>query len=56
MRIAGVVLILCAAAAAGEPGAEVGALFRKNCASCHVVPDKTLKTDLAWLDQIHRTT
>jgi len=56
MRFAVLGLMLCAAGAVAEPGAEVGAMFRKNCAPCHVVPDKTLKTDLAWLDQINRTT
>jgi hypothetical protein len=31
-------------------------MFGKRCASCHAVPDRTLRTDLAWLDQINRTT
>jgi len=36
-----------------EPDAE--ALFTQRCASCHAVPDPELRTDLAWLDQVNRT-
>lgn len=32
------------------------ATFEKRCASCHVVPDVSMRTDRAWLDQINRTT
>jgi len=56
MRITLLTILVCAAGVAAEPGAEVGAMFRKRCAACHVVPDKTLATDRAWLDQIRYTT
>ena len=31
-------------------------IFTARCANCHTVPNPTLRTDLAWLDQINRTT
>ena len=34
----------------------VGEIFTARCASCHTVPDPGMRTDLAWLDQINRTT
>ena len=37
-----------------DPG-DPGALFSARCAACHTVPDPTLRTDRAWLDQVHRT-
>ncbi|MHC4923707.1 MAG: hypothetical protein ACYTG4_06460 [Planctomycetota bacterium] len=30
-------------------------LFAKNCATCHAIPDTTLRTERAWLDQVNRT-
>lgn len=30
-------------------------MFGKRCASCHTVPDATVKTDKAWLGQILET-
>lgn len=35
--------------------AEAGAIFQRNCASCHQPPDTQFATDRAWLDQINRT-
>ena len=58
---------LCAAAFAGaaallaaKPSAaggekSVGAMFVARCATCHTVPDPAIRTDLAWLDQVNRT-
>ena len=37
-------------------GQSAGETFTTQCASCHTVPDPGLRTDLAWLDQINRTT
>ena len=37
-------------------GQSAGEIFAARCASCHTVPDPGLRTDLAWLDQINRTT
>lgn len=34
---------------------EVGAMFKKNCASCHIPPDLRFKPDKAWLGQIRET-
>lgn len=34
---------------------HIGHLFHQRCASCHTVPDPALPTDLAWLDQVNRT-
>ena len=31
-------------------------IFTARCANCHTVPNPELRTDLAWLDQINRTT
>ena len=36
--------------------ANAAVTFQKRCASCHVVPDVSVRTDRAWLDQINRTT
>ena len=55
MRMTVLGVLACAAGLLAEPGAEVGKMWGKRCATCHAVPDKTLKTDLAWLDQINRT-
>ena len=35
--------------------AEAGAMFQKNCISCHQPPDLKFATDRAWLDQLNRT-
>ena len=50
------VMAMATASAAKPDTDDAGTLFRKRCASCHEVPDKTLATDRAWLDQIRRTT
>ena len=34
---------------------DPAAIFRDRCASCHAIPDPALHTDLAWLDQVNRT-
>ncbi len=34
---------------------DLGAMWRKNCAACHTVPDSALRTDRAWLGQVRRT-
>ena len=31
---------------------SAGALFRKNCTSCHQPPDAAFATDRAWLGQV----
>ncbi len=38
-----------------EKIAEAGAVFQKNCNSCHQPPDLKFATDRAWLDQLNRT-
>ena len=62
MRILLVLIVLIAAIAVlpetlsiGQ-GHSAGEIFAARCASCHTVPDPGLRTDLAWLDQINRTT
>lgn len=54
------VALLGAALFPVRSGADDGAdriahLFQSRCASCHFVPDPDLATDLAWLDQVNRT-
>lgn len=34
---------------------DVGAMFKKNCSSCHIPPDLRFKPDKAWLGQIRET-
>jgi len=41
--------------AAGPDEVDAAGLFRARCATCHTVPDPALRTDRAWLDQVHRT-
>ncbi|MEE8104465.1 MAG: hypothetical protein V3T86_02910 [Planctomycetota bacterium] len=41
-------------ASAGEPN-DAAELFTARCMSCHTVPDPAIRTDLAWLDQVNRT-
>ena len=43
------------AADEGELQLEAGRKFQKNCRGCHQPPDLRYATDLAWLDQIKRT-
>ena len=52
---------LCAAPFQGPPASadeagDAAALFAGRCATCHAVPDPALRMDLAWLDQVNRTT
>ncbi len=60
-RAAGALACLGAALGLGSPAQaegpeDLGALFSVECASCHAMPDPELRMDLAWLDQIRRTT
>lgn len=32
-----------------------GLVFQKSCASCHSIPDPSVRTDRGWLDQVNRT-
>lgn len=41
--------------AAGAKKPAAAALFEERCATCHTVPDPEIRTDRAWLDQVHRT-
>ncbi len=34
---------------------DPAALFESRCASCHAVPDPSVRTDRAWLGQIAHT-
>jgi hypothetical protein len=43
------------AASQSDPVAEAGALFERRCASCHAIPDPTLRTDLAWIERVRDT-
>lgn len=38
-----------------EKVAEAGAMFQKNCLTCHQPPDLSFATDRAWLDQLKGT-
>ncbi len=49
------IAVLPATPSTGQ-GHSAGEIFAARCASCHTVPDPGLRTDLAWLDQIKRTT
>ena len=55
MRTHLMILALGLASAHAEAGEPVGKMFAERCASCHTVPDPAIKTDLAWLDQVNRT-
>ena len=48
--------LLGAGGVAAEPPDSPAALFQESCAACHAIPDPTLPMDLAWLDQVERTT
>jgi len=53
-----VVLVLASSSLAqhDKPKIQAAKLFASRCASCHTVPDPRVATDLAWLDQVKRTT
>lgn len=34
---------------------RVAALYRANCASCHLPPDPEFPVDRAWITQLHDT-
>ena len=63
-RVAPLIGLGLAAAGIAVPGAhqeqqkspEIGAMFKKNCASCHVRPDPNFTTDHAWIARIAGTT
>lgn len=46
---------LASSAAFGAEDKKTRQLFVKQCASCHSVPDPAIRTDMAWLDQVNRT-
>ena len=38
------------------PSAKVaGEIFAARCVTCHVTPDPTYATDLAWIEQVRET-
>ena len=57
--------VLCAALAlaaflpkqtlADRPADRAGEMFQARCANCHFIPDPSVRTDRAWLDQVNRT-
>jgi len=53
--LGGVVFLGTPRVVAGPDEVDAAGLFRARCASCHTVPDPALRTDRAWLDQVHRT-
>jgi len=55
MRICLLITALGLACAHAEAGDEAGKMFGKRCAACHTIPDPAIRTDLAWLDQVNRT-
>ena len=34
---------------------EAAKTWQARCVTCHQVPDLHIRTDHAWLDQVHRT-
>ncbi|MHC4972160.1 MAG: hypothetical protein ACYTG3_07495 [Planctomycetota bacterium] len=50
----GAIVLVPPAASRGE-GKSAGEVFQARCAGCHTVPDRALRTDRAWLDQVKRT-
>ncbi|MHC4941228.1 MAG: hypothetical protein ACYTHK_20020 [Planctomycetota bacterium] len=55
MRTLLLITILGACCSRADAAESVGKMFAKRCAACHTVPDPAIKTDLAWLDQVNRT-
>ncbi len=53
--LAGAAALAVRPAAAPAQGEDPAGLFGKSCAGCHAVPDPEIRTDRAWLDQVHRT-
>jgi len=49
------ILALALAGAGARAGEPADKLFVKRCAACHAIPDAAIRTDLAWLDQVTRT-
>jgi hypothetical protein len=46
---------LASSAVFGAGDKKTQQLFVKQCAGCHSVPDPAIRTDMAWLDQVSRT-
>lgn len=46
--------IVGASAFAGKND-KIQKLFVQRCATCHNVPDPAIRSDMAWLDQVNRT-
>ncbi len=59
--LAALVGIAAFATILGAPRSEagdkdsIGETFQARCASCHTIPDPEIRTDMAWLDQVNRT-
>ena len=51
----GLAIGILSATAFGDNDDKTRMLFAKQCASCHSVPDPAIRTDMAWLDQVNRT-
>ncbi len=59
LRLIPLVLLLVIASMAigqGEGEFKPGPFFKSKCSMCHVMPNPKLPTDLAWADQVLRTT
>ena len=55
MRICFLIAALGLACAHAEAGDEAVKMFGHRCATCHSIPDPAIRTDVAWLDQVNRT-
>lgn len=62
MNRALLLLVPCALAAAAPAAAQSSeelsqarVTYAARCINCHQPPELSLKTDQAWLDQVHRT-
>ncbi len=56
--VAACLWLTCSGTAIAQSDSEIRAAageFRNNCMHCHQPPDKRFATDLAWLDQLKRT-
>ncbi len=50
-----VLLLVAALLAQDEVIVQAKKTFTSRCASCHFVPDTSLRTDRAWLDMVKTT-
>ena len=55
IRFALIALGLTSAAATAGDKDHFAKMFGSRCATCHTVPDPQVRSDLAWLDQVNRT-